>query len=329
MRRILAALVLAHAFMAHATEAEFGIRYWHSTGETDWAHCASTACGGTPQTVTIDGTSYTGASGGDPTSRLNYRDTLTHALEIRGRARMENYMAAGQLGVSTGHSGRFRDQDWLSIPGLGSQFLIADTTSPIREGKLDYLVADVGRVFALGSQATLTPLVGVVMYAEDLAAFGLTPGPTDFGPGNCGLYGGTDCTSIPETTEVIRNTVEWTGLRLGAELRAQLAAGTSVLVNAAWVATRVTYDDSHLLRADLGPVPNIRGKGRGTGSMVDLILRWEPRKNLAVDLGWRWWRFDATNATMRFGPDFDTAFPLRSLYSRRGGALLGVSYRFD
>jgi hypothetical protein len=64
---LLSSLLVSESF---AQKGKLGVRYWHSEGETEWSHCASTACGGAPTGLGIPFNSL-----GDPSSKLNYSGT--------------------------------------------------------------------------------------------------------------------------------------------------------------------------------------------------------------------------------------------------------------
>ena len=90
--------------------------------------------------------------------------------------------------------------------------------------------------------------------------------------------------------------------------------------------------DSHVLRTannDLGPAPNIKNVGDGGyGYMIDILGQYNYSTQLKFDFGYRWWLFDTDSGNTKFGPNFTTAFPNRSLKSERSGLLIGANYSF-
>ena len=101
------------------------------------------------------------------------------------------------------------------------------------------------------------------------------------------------------------------------------------IINAAYVYdAEADNEDSHVLRSDLGPVPNILGDGDGDGVMVDVIGEINQTDRLNFSFGYRYWKLESDNSTTAFGPDFSPKYPGRSLYSERSGLIMGVSYKF-
>lgn len=304
---------------------EVGTRVWVSEGETEWSHCASSACGGGSGTITISGTSYTYTMG-DPTSKLNYSGTKANTLELYADIRSEQFVTSLKLGTGSGDSGTFRDQDWLTIVGVYDNLEFSDTVSDIKNSDVNYWVADFGYELdsdLLSNAVGITPFVGYFNYTEKLSAYGLTP-VSDGSLVNI-------ASSVSYATEVIRNEAEWSGFRLGVDLKKSFTEKLSGSLNVAYVIADVTNKDSHLLRtssSDLGAAPNIISSGDGDGVMLDIILDYDYSDALTFDFGYRMWKFDADNAVTKFGPDFSPSFPSRSMYSKRDGFMLGASYRF-
>ena len=85
-----------------------------------------------------------------------------------------------------------------------------------------------------------------------------------------------------------------------------------------------------MLRTEsLGPAPNIKNIGDGGyGYMIDILGQYNYSAQLKFDLGYRWWLFDTDSGNTKFGPNFTTAFPNRSLKSERSGLLIGANYIF-
>ena len=291
---------------SYADQGKLGLRYWHSEGETEWSHCASSACGGS-------------ASLGDPTSKLNYSDTKVGIAEIFGSYKFPSaYILMGKYGINIidNDGGTFRDQDWN-----GSNVLSSDTLSDIKNSKVNYYSADLGLVIdKINTGTNITPFLGYVRYNEKLAAYGLRDT-------------NTGSVSVANSTNVIKNDITWTGFRAGAEVNHNINKDFNVILNAAYVfGLDADNKDSHVLRTsseDLGPAPNIKNVGNGDyGYMIDILGEYNYSTQLRFDFGYRWWMFDTDGGNTKFGPTFATAFPNRSLKSERSGLLIGANYSF-
>tara|TARA_B100001142_G_scaffold157743_1_gene158174 strand:- start:1215 stop:2798 length:1584 start_codon:yes stop_codon:yes gene_type:complete len=304
----------------------FGTRLWISEGETEFAHCSSVECGSV--VTTIGGVT---GSLGDPTSKLEYTSLRDRFIELTGDLKVSDIVVQSKIGVKQkGDTGKFRDFDWItdgsSVAAAGTVFEFSDTISPVKEVYLDYQVWDIGYQFDLskffkGVNLSITPLIGHVRYQEKAKAFGLFDLPDDLGAGS-GWTVDTD-------TLVLQNQILWTGTRLGTEINWQASPKANFLTNIAYVeGMDVRNEDSHVLRGDLGPTPNVISKGDGRGWMIDLIGKYAYNNNLGFELGYRYWRFEDRNASVSFGPDFTGSLPVRQLYSQRQGFMLGAEYTF-
>ena len=128
---------------------------------------------------------------------------------------------------------------------------------------------------------------------------------------------------------MLQNEIFWSGSRFGVEIDWEVNPKTNFLANVAYLENvEVRNEDSHVLRADLGPTPNVISTGDGRGWMIDLIGKYAYNNNLGFELGYRFWRFEDRNVVNTFGPDFASAWPVRQLYSQRQGFIIGVEYSF-
>ena len=312
-----------------ANDWEVGTRVWLSEGETEWSHCASTACGGGSGTITISGTNYT-YYGGDPTSKLNYSDTKATVIEVFANYKADNLTTMAKIGTGSGDGGTFRDQDWLTIAGVYNNLEFSDTLSETNNTDINYWMVDFGYPMELTYETNttkqnyqITPFIGYFNYDEKLNAYGLTP----VSDGDLNLT----TTTLPNTTKVISNDINWSGLRIGVDVKTRIDNQFKLNANIAYALVDAENKDSHLLRtssSDLGPAPNIISKGDGDGIMMDLLLNYTHDSNLDFEIGYRYWDLDADSGTTTFGPNFSTAFPSRSLYSIRSGLLIGAKYSF-
>ena len=304
-----------------------GTRYWFREGETEFAHCASVACGGGVSTVgTVTG------SLGDPTSKLEYTSLRNRAFELTSDLEVSNVVLQANIGLrDKGDTGKFRDFDWITdgasgLPGDGDVYEFSDTISPVKDVSLKYSVWDIGYKVDMGSyfkgiNVSVTPFVGYVRYNEMASAYGLFDLPDDLGAG--------DGLTIGEDTLVIQNQIFWAGQRFGAEVDWDINPKANFLANIAYVENMsVRNEDSHVLRGDLGPTPNVISTGEGRGWMVDLIGKYAYDNNLGFEVGYRYWRFEDRNAVVAFGPAFTSNFPIRQIYSQRQGFMIGAEYTF-
>jgi hypothetical protein len=304
-----------------------GTRYWFSEGETEFAHCASVACGGGVTTVgTVTG------SLGDPTSKLEYTSLRNRAFELTSDLEVSNVVLQANIGLrDKGDTGKFRDFDWITdgasgLPGDGDVYEFSDTISPVKDVSLKYSVWDIGYKVDMGSyfkgiNVSVTPFVGYVRYNEMASAYGLFDLPDDLGAGG-GL-------TIGEDTLVIQNQIFWAGQRFGTEVDWNINPKANFLANIAYVENMsVRNEDSHVLRGDLGPTPNVISTGEGRGWMIDLIGKYAYDNNLGFEVGYRYWRFEDRNAVVAFGPAFTSDFPIRQIYSQRQGFMIGAEYTF-
>ena len=307
-----------------------GARYWISEGETEFAHCASVACGG--------GVSAVGAitgSLGDPTSKLEYTSLRNRTFELIGDLEINNIVLTANLGLrdKDGGSGSFRDFDWITdgasgLPGDGTVFEFSDTISPVNDISLKYSVWDIGYKLNMndyfkGINVSVTPFLGYVRYNEKAKAYGINDLPDDFGPG-AGF--------LPEFDGVLvlQNEIFWAGQRFGTEIEWGVNPKTNFLANIAYVENmRLRNEDSHMLRQDvLGPAPNVISTGEGRGWMIDLMGNYSYNNNLGFEIGYRFWRFEDRDAVNTNHAIFPLTFPIRQLYSQRQGFMIGAEYTF-
>ena len=302
-----------------------GARYWISEGETEFAHCASVACGGS-----VSSFGAVTGSLGDPTSKLEYTSLRNRVFELTSDLEISNVILQANVGLrDKGDTGSFRDFDWITdgATGLdGTVFEFSDTISPVKDVSLKYSVWDIGYKVDMGSyfkgiNVSVTPFVGYVRYNEMASAYGIFDLPDDFSAG--------DGLTIGEDTLVLQNQIFWAGQRFGAEVDWDINPKANFLANIAYVENMsVRNEDSHVLRGDLGPTPNVISTGEGRGWMVDLIGKYAYDNNLGFEVGYRYWRFEDRNAVVAFGPAFTSDFPIRQIYSQRQGFMIGAEYTF-
>jgi hypothetical protein len=290
-------LPLAEASVAEpslARRGDLGVRYWLSTGETKRSHNAQ----GFDPTL------------GNPTSVLLYENLDANVLELFGRQNFRNNMfLKGTLGVGRINRGSFDDKDFER-----GQVLTDHTTSSVAEGRIGYGTIDLGYQWVLRDGAvTLGVYGGFTQWTEEVDAYGATD--------HVGTIG-----DISRNTLVITNKAVWRALRVG--FAGEFAFGTRLrlaLDLAAVPYARVRDEDSHYLRDDLGPVPNIILEGEGWGVQWDAELRYEIARRTELGIGVRYWHMEIIDGTRQL-PNFPgfPELPLTELYSSRVGVTLSL-----
>ena len=295
----LAAILLLWASLAGAQGSEtprweVGLRYWYSSGGLQWSHNAQG----------ID------PSVGNPTSILTYEEATAHAVELHARRNFgAGWFARGNAGVGWIDDGSFDDEDYVV-----GQFRYSDSTSPVKGNRLAYFTLDVGRdlwVMAEG-RSQLGLFLGYHRWRERLDAYGLTY--------SVNLLGAP---AIGDTVPAISNEATWNALRAGASFHSRISRRTRLAVDAAWVPyAQLRNDDSHWLRSDFGPVPNLRIRGRGHGIELDIALKHAFTPEWELSAGVRHWRLTTTSGTVS---TVTFSAPLVELESQRTGFTLSVS----
>lgn len=299
--RIAAAAALACAQPLAAQEAtqerplQLGLRYWYSTAKNQFSHNASRA----------------DPALGNPTSILTYEDARAHSVEIYGRADLRaRWFVRGNAGYGEVGKGSFDDEDYAA-----GQVKFSDTTSAIRGDRLSYFSLEAGREVwrSASGGVRLAAYGGFQQWSEVLEAYGAdaTVGTID----------------VPDRVLVITNDVRWRSLRAGFLAQVGFAGATSFVADVALIPySEVRNEDSHHLRGDLGPTPNVITTGEGGGVQVDLELRHAIRPRLDVGIGLRHWHLRATDAEVRLGGS--RPLPVKEIETRRTGATLSAAYRW-
>lgn len=246
---------------------------------------------------------------GNPTSQLTYSGMKSGILELGLTVRINGFFTAFAIGQGKIDGGNLRDEDWLA-----GQVKFSDTDSVIKGDEIRYFMLDFGYNFFQHKRAGVGGFVGYGEYHEVIDAFGVADK----------LAGGAQV--IPTSVRVITNDAKWTFLRLGVNGRFKPWEPLTLLAEVAILSTDLTNEDSHHLRGDLGPVPNIHMSGSGNGSMWQLEARYNVFKGATLSLAYRDWRLQA-DGTIRFGAS-GQSLPLNKFETTRSGARLGFSYRF-
>lgn len=272
---------------------DLGVRYWLSTGETKISHNAQ----GVDPTL------------GNPTSVLVYEKLDAHVLELFGRENFRNNIfLKAAVGMGRITRGSFEDEDFRA-----GQVKFSDTTSSMRDGRIGYGMIDVGHQWVRREGAiSLGVFGGFSQWTEDYDAYGATD--------HLGFIGG----DIDNSVNVISNKVRWRALRVG--FSGQFVFGRARLgVDVAAVPyARFYNEDSHHLRADLGPVPNIIDSGEGYGVQADAELRYEIARRTELGIGLRYWHLEARDGTSDFRNIPGGETPIVEFYTVRTGVTVSL-----
>jgi hypothetical protein len=283
---------------------EVGARYWWSEGNTKFS---------------IDSSSLNPALG-SPTSTLDYKNVQANSAEFTFRARTEaNWFAKGFVGGGLITSGTFDDKDFAS-----GQVLTVDTSSNVDGNGFVYGTLDLGKRFTLAggpTKVTFGPYVGFNMWQEQMEVWGARC----IGGNSCGPSGSI---AVPFGTKVINDTQNFAGLRLGGELQVKVYDRFTFIGDAAAVPyAHITNEDSHALRNDLGPGPNIEDSGSGWGYQLEAELRVDLTPCWTLGSGVRYWWAEINDGKSKF-VNANTVADLPDYTTQRFGVFGDVSYRF-
>jgi len=316
----LACVVHVAAAQASPTEShpkfDLAIGTWISTGDTRWAHNAS---------------SVTGL--GNPTSKLTYKDVGTNVIELTGKVWMTPKLF-GRLNVGFAGigGGRLTDDDYGSN---GGQRLFSRTNSDLSGDSMWYLNADSGfRVAEYPNhRGWLEMFGGYQFWHTTYQATGLTQVACDNSavPGSLGLTCNPVGTVTNQGQTVITNTTNWHSIRAGASTEYRLTKRLSVLGTLALIPISVLDNkDVHHLRGDLKQDPSFSMVGYGVGADMDVGARVMITNNFAANLGYRLYynRVFSGDLTVHPVAGSSDSFPLTQFESLRHGFTAGLSLIF-
>src|SRR4029077_17181084 len=295
---------------------DLAIGTWISTGNTHWAHNASSIAGF-----------------GNPTSKLTYKDVGTNVIELTGkvwvRPKWYGRLNVGFAGIG---GGRLTDDDYGSI---GGQRLFSSTQSDLSGDGMWYLNADSG--FRLAEypnhRGWLDIFGGFQYWYTKYQATGLAQVACDNSavPPSLGLTCNPTGTVTNQGQTVITNTTNWYSIRAGASTEYRLTRQLSLVATAAFLPlTIIDNKDIHHLRPDLQQNPSISMLGWGVGADADVGLRLALVKNLFLNVGCRGWWNHAVDRTVKFhnaGAPSES-IPLTEFQSVRQGLTAGVNFTF-
>lgn len=242
---------------------EFGTRVWYSTG-------------------TIGKTLYTGpASSMEAVSRLTYTNLNALSGEAFGRIGVYGWgFFKGDVGLGRIGQGALQDEDF-------EPFMVpySSTTSAQSGGSLEYGSLDYG--FDVLQQPTyrLGVIVGASYLNQTVNGYGCTQNAT-----NTFICAVGDV--APGALAITEN-ARWISLRLGLSGDVMVSNRFRLGVDAAWLPFS-WFDalDTHWLRTDIGPTPEV-GNGRN-GVELEATASYRLTENFSLGAGVRYWRLTAT-----------------------------------
>jgi len=298
--RVLIAALAAAPFAAAQEEdlaarrGEIGARWWASTAQTKINR----------RTQGLD------PAFADHRSILLYDNLDANTLELFARYNFRNAVfLKGMAGAGWISRGELDLEDFNS---QGQKF--SGTHSSLWHGRLAYGTGDLGYQWLLrGGGSWLGLFAGYADWTEQYEAYGASAGSA--------------AGEVTRDAAFIGNKLRWRALRLGVagELalgRLRLSADLAMLPYAT-----VRNEDSHYLRSDLGPVPNIFDKGEGWGAQLEAQLRYAVARSTDFALGARYWYAEVRKGTTTFQNVRGEA-PLDGLYTKRAGVTMSLTRRW-
>jgi hypothetical protein len=284
---------------------EVGTRYWYSTGQNRFAFTNNMPGFGNP-TSTLDWDRMQGHSG-EGFFRIDHRPTSLYVKGIVG-------------------GGILRGGDMDDLDFLVDQINFSNTTSQVNGNFLAYGMVDLGYSFDVPSAGVrYGAFIGYHYWRERMSASGVLCN-SDLGA-FCGPPGAI---VVPFSTAVDVFDTTWNAMRVGGEARYELGerwtlSGEVAFVPYAWMSN----DDSHLLRTDLGPVPNIITHGwRGIGGEAEALINYKVLPHFDIGAGFRYWGIFTNSGSVDFGPTFSPDYPLTKFSTQRYGLLLQAKATF-
>lgn len=317
---------VAPAPSSSIVRVDIGLSEWFSQGETQWSHNASA----------LD------PNLGNPSSKLQYKDTGTNITEITGRVKLKNKVFfRGAFGYGSIGGGRLTDDDFLSAQGAAAQgatvsgeHRFSRTYSDIGGDNLWYLNGDIGMTTHTFPENTgsLAMFVGLQYWRERHVANGVAQAECttasspnqDFRCSPAGTIGFRNQTAIT-------NTSTWLSGRFGGEVEYRLDKRISIEAKIAMLLSYLNNEDVHHLRTDLAQDPSFRMTGFGLGTNSDINLRIRIWDRLYLTGGYRvfWNRVLVGDQWKLYGSDGSSATAsLNQFQTLRHGPTIGLTYSF-
>jgi hypothetical protein len=286
---------------------EAGARYWYSIGQNRFAFTNNIFPFGNP-TSTLDWDRMQGHSG-EGFARV---DHLPTGLFVKGL-----------IGGGVLKGGDMDDLDFLI-----DQINFSNTTSAVDGNTMRYAMIDFGWAYHVPQAGVrIGGFVGYHYWRESMTGFGVLCNADQVSNFFCGPAGAI---VVATSTPVITFDTTWQGIRVGGEAKFDIndrwsVSGEIAVIPYAWLSN----DDSHLLRTDLGPSPNIITRGwRGMGAEAEAFVNYKFLPNFEVGVGARYWGIFTQAGSVEFGPAFAQDFPLAKFSTQRYGVLLQAKAKF-
>lgn len=295
---------------------DVSIGTWISTGDTRWAHDASSIAGL-----------------GNPTSKLTYKDVGTNVVELTGKGWFTSrWFGRLNVGGAAIGGGRLTDDDYGSN---GGQRLFSRTHSDVSGNNMWYLNADSGFRIAEypNHRGWLEMFGGYQFWRTTHQATGVTQVDCDNSavPGSLGIACNPAGTVTNQGETVITNTSNWHSIRVGIATEYRLTRRLSVLGTLGLIPISVLDNkDVHHLRSDLQQNPSFSMVGYGVGADVDVGARFMITRNFSANLGYRLYYNRMLNGDLTVHPvaGSSESFPLTQFESLRHGLTAGLSFIF-
>ena len=287
----------SHPKNAGGLQAEFGTRYWYSSGDFQWDNKDSV---GTIQ------------------SRLTYSGLTAHSGEVFGRVDTPmNVFLKGQAGLGSVVGGTMNDEDW----GIFGVISYSNTVSNEGNGKLTYATLDAGYDLFRGAGYKVGPFIGFNRYTQKTETRGCVQIANPLFP----------CLAPGDNTLVGTQDTTWDSVRVGTSAEVNLSDRLKLSADAAYL-PYVWFNgrDDHLLRPTETYFTQ-SGSG-GHGVQAEAVLSYDVTDHLNIGVGARYWSMwsDGTftcTGCGGLGVTSDPPNPER-ISADRYGVLLQGAYKF-
>ena len=243
-------------------------------------------------------------------SRLTYSRLRTNGAELFARADVSGgLMVKGFVGKGDGN-GHLNDEDW-GLPF--ADFIPYSNTWSEAGDRIRYGVIDIGYDVWRDARFRLAPFAGYSVLHQYMTGSGCVQLANP----------NSDCTRpIPTTVEAISEDDVWQAMRLGIAADLRLVPGLTLLTDAAYLPyVHFSGTDDHVLRDLVSPE-----RGNGTGTQLELILRYAATDQLTLGVGGRYWAMWTRDGIVNFGGEM----PVPMRFSVEQAALLVQgSYAFS
>ena len=283
--------------------SEFGGRYLYSSGKINFGFFNNNALFG------------------DPTSTLDWTGLTAHTGEVFARVTHDTgFYLKGTIGAGIINGGKIIDRDFFV-----GQIKFSDTYSQVRGNSLRYGTIDIGWGTAYSWRRNrIGAFVGYLYWNEKTTAYGVRCNPDDVGGFFCGPPGSVP---VPFSVAVLGYEPTAHGVRIGFDARYEFLPGWSLSGEAAWLPyVWVKNLDSHFLRVDLAPSPNIISTANGAqGFTAEAFLNYAFTPNIEFGVGARYWGIFAGRGAVNFhlaSGAISGPYPLRTFDMQRWGLLV-------